>query len=116
MVALRVYVRTRIVKAFGWDDGWMVFAQLMHTMNVSCAIGGAIYGTGRLMKDLTPYRMMMALRVRWNDAPLFRTSSGTTTNLLCTTVLVDMLLRLLPHHDRRQSVCRHFISPHHADN
>lgn len=63
-VALRLYVRVFIVKAFGWDDGWMLFAQLMHTLNSSCAIGGALTGTGRLMKDLTPGSMMMALRVR----------------------------------------------------
>jgi hypothetical protein len=44
----------------------MVFAQLMHTMNVTCAIGGAVYGTGRLMKELTPHGMMMALRVCYN--------------------------------------------------
>ncbi|KAH7346012.1 hypothetical protein BKA66DRAFT_478340 [Pyrenochaeta sp. MPI-SDFR-AT-0127] len=64
-VALRIYVRTFIVKAFGWDDGWIIFAQLMHTMNVTCAIGGAVYGTGRLMKNLTPHGMMMALRFWW---------------------------------------------------
>lgn len=62
-VALRLYVRTFIVKAFGWDDGLMLFAQLMHTLNSSCAIGGALTGTGRLVKDLTPSSMMMALRV-----------------------------------------------------
>jgi hypothetical protein len=56
-------VRAVIVKAFSWDDGWMIFAQLMHTMNSTCAIGGALTGTGRLMKDLTPHSMMMALRV-----------------------------------------------------
>lgn len=62
-VALRVYVRAVIVKAFSWDDGWMLFAQLMHTMNSTCAIGGALTGTGRLVKDLTPSSMMWALRV-----------------------------------------------------
>lgn len=62
-VALRLYVRVFIVKAFGWDDGWMLFAQLMHTLNSACAIGGALTGTGRLTKDLTPVTMMMALRV-----------------------------------------------------
>jgi uncharacterized RDD family membrane protein YckC len=62
-VILRLYVRLFIVKAFGWDDGWMLFAQLMHTLNSTCAIGGALTGTGRLMKDLTPGSMMMALRV-----------------------------------------------------
>jgi hypothetical protein len=62
-VGLRTYVRVCIVKAFGWDDGWMVFAQLMHTMNSTCAIGGALTGTGRLMANLTPHGMMMAMRV-----------------------------------------------------
>lgn len=62
-VTLRLYVRVFIVKAFGWDDGWMLFAQLMHTLNSACAIGGALTGTGRLTKDLTPGSMMMALRV-----------------------------------------------------
>jgi hypothetical protein len=36
---------------------------LMHTMNSICAIGGALTGTGRFMKDLTPGSMEMALRV-----------------------------------------------------
>lgn len=62
-VALRMYVRAFVVKAFGWDDGWMLFAQLMHTMNSTCAIGGALTGTGRLAKQLTPESMMMAMRV-----------------------------------------------------
>ena len=69
-VALRLYVRVFIVKAFGWDDGWMLFAQLMHTLNSACAIGGALTGTGRLTKDLTPGSMMMALRVRTILIPL----------------------------------------------
>jgi hypothetical protein len=62
-VGLRIYVRAYIVKAFGWDDGWMVFAQLMHTMNSTCAIGGALTGTGRFVANLTPHSMMMAMRV-----------------------------------------------------
>ena len=69
-VALRFYVRLFIVKAFGWDDGWMLFAQLMHTLNSTCAIGGALIGTGRLTKDLTPGSMMMALRVCTNWLPI----------------------------------------------
>ncbi|KAK7178521.1 hypothetical protein DPSP01_003514 [Paraphaeosphaeria sporulosa] len=63
--ALRLYVRVFLIRAFGWDDGWMLFAQLMHTMNATCAIGGALTGTGRLTKDLKPDGMMMALRFWW---------------------------------------------------
>ncbi|EMD85112.1 hypothetical protein COCC4DRAFT_153810 [Bipolaris maydis ATCC 48331] len=64
-IVLRVYVRTCVVKAFGWDDRWMLFAQLIHTANVICATGGALTGTGRLSKDLTPESMMTALRFWW---------------------------------------------------
>ncbi|KAF3046942.1 hypothetical protein E8E12_008924 [Didymella heteroderae] len=64
-VALRLHVRLFIVNAFGWDDGWMLFAQLMHTLNSACAVGGALTGTGRLTKDLTPGSTMMALRFWW---------------------------------------------------
>ncbi|KAF2628595.1 hypothetical protein BU25DRAFT_457890 [Macroventuria anomochaeta] len=34
-------------------------------MKSTCAIEGASTGTGRLMKDLTPGSMMMALRFWW---------------------------------------------------
>ena len=69
-VALRIYVRAFIVKAFGWDDGWMLFAQLMHTIQSSSAIAGATFGTGRRMEELKPSGMMMALRVRQTSISL----------------------------------------------
>lgn len=86
-VALRLYVRLFIVKAYGWDDGWMLFAQLMHTLNSACAIGGALTGTGRLIKDLTPGSMMMALRVGTtlllhNPVLTLASSSGGSATLL----------------------------------
>lgn len=98
----------------------MIFAQLMHTMNVTCAIGGAVYGTGRLMKDLTPQGMVMALRVRYTllKEDIFLTGFWeklVTTDLTLTcTVLVDMLSVLLPHHDRRQSLRRPLPPPPHS--
>lgn len=60
---LRVYVRTFIVKAFGWDDVWMVLALLSHIMFAGCAIGGVHWGTGRHMDILTKKEIFMAMRV-----------------------------------------------------
>ncbi|KAF2631059.1 hypothetical protein BU25DRAFT_360897 [Macroventuria anomochaeta] len=64
-VVLRVYVRTRIVKAFGWDDFFMVWALLFHIMFATCAIGGIHYGTGRHMKDLSDEGVLKAMRYWW---------------------------------------------------
>ncbi|KAI8942457.1 hypothetical protein NX059_000525 [Plenodomus lindquistii] len=62
---LRVYVRTFIVKAFGWDDGFMVLALCAHVMFATCAIGGVHYGTGRHMDTLTPEEVYKAMRYWW---------------------------------------------------
>ncbi|KAJ4337031.1 hypothetical protein N0V95_008447 [Ascochyta clinopodiicola] len=64
-VVLRVYVRTRIVKAFGWDDFFMVFALLFNVMFATCAIGGIHYGTGRHMRDLSDEAILKAMRYWW---------------------------------------------------
>ncbi|ORY19021.1 hypothetical protein BCR34DRAFT_472692 [Clohesyomyces aquaticus] len=62
---LRVYVRTRLVKAFGWDDAWMVFAMLCHIFFATAAIGGVHYGTGRHMTELEPENIFKAMRYWW---------------------------------------------------
>ncbi|CAO2654833.1 Nn.00g115660.m01.CDS01 [Neocucurbitaria sp. VM-36] len=63
--ALRVYVRTFIVKAFGYDDAFMVFALLAHIMFAGCAIGGIHWGTGRHMDTLDADSIMKAMRYWW---------------------------------------------------
>ncbi|GME35789.1 hypothetical protein GTA08_BOTSDO09632 [Neofusicoccum parvum] len=63
--ALRVFVRLRLVKAFGIDDYFMVAATLGFIMFTTCALGGIRYGTGRHMAELTPEDMMKALRYWW---------------------------------------------------
>ncbi|KAF1846663.1 uncharacterized protein K460DRAFT_356309 [Cucurbitaria berberidis CBS 394.84] len=64
-VVLRVYVRARIVKAFGYDDAFMVFALLSHIMFAGCAIGGIRWGTGRHMDTLSNEEILKALRYWW---------------------------------------------------
>lgn len=110
-VALRIYVRTFVVKAFGWDDRFMVFAQIMHTVNVICATGGAFTGTGRLMKDIPPHSMMMALRVNEVHSNF---DQHTYTNLCSTAVLVDLLLDVLSDHDKCQSILGPLATPLHT--
>ncbi|KAJ6010177.1 hypothetical protein N7499_004418 [Penicillium canescens] len=46
-VALRVFVRTRIVRAFGWDDSIMVLAMGLNLIFAICGIIGSKYGIGR---------------------------------------------------------------------
>ncbi|KAI4623708.1 uncharacterized protein J4E88_009345 [Alternaria novae-zelandiae] len=62
---LRVYVRARIVKAFGADDWWMVAALCAHVMFATCAIGGIHYGTGRHMDTLSSEQQYKAMRYWW---------------------------------------------------
>ncbi|KAL3475557.1 hypothetical protein BJX99DRAFT_259331 [Aspergillus californicus] len=46
-VILRCYVRGWVVKAFGWDDGFMVMAMLFHLIFSMALIVSATYGLGR---------------------------------------------------------------------
>ncbi|OGE50996.1 hypothetical protein PENARI_c015G08684 [Penicillium arizonense] len=46
-VALRIFVRTRIVRAFGWDDSIMVLAMGLNLIFAICGIIGSKYGIGR---------------------------------------------------------------------
>ncbi|RAK75199.1 uncharacterized protein BO72DRAFT_514420 [Aspergillus fijiensis CBS 313.89] len=50
-VCLRSYVRLRLIKAFGWDDGLMVIATVLNIFLTVCAIVGAKEGIGRKLTD-----------------------------------------------------------------
>ncbi|KAF1955743.1 hypothetical protein CC80DRAFT_414873 [Byssothecium circinans] len=62
---LRVHVRLRMVRNFGWDDGWMVLAMLTYIMFTACAISGVHWGTGRHMYELDAEHKMKAMRFWW---------------------------------------------------
>lgn len=74
-VCLRCFVRLRLVKAFGWDDGFMVcamvcqhsfYAQELALMNLQlinilfaiCGITGSFYGLGQKSHVLLERRTM----------------------------------------------------------
>ncbi|KAL2831599.1 hypothetical protein BJY01DRAFT_260504 [Aspergillus pseudoustus] len=46
-VCLRVFVRLRIVRLFGWDDGLMVLAMVFNLAFCICGIVGASFGIGK---------------------------------------------------------------------
>ncbi|KAL4980791.1 hypothetical protein BDW66DRAFT_156502 [Aspergillus desertorum] len=50
-VALRCFVRLRLVRAFGWDDSLMVLAMTFNILFALCGMIGARYGLGRKMVD-----------------------------------------------------------------
>ncbi|CAI7668882.1 unnamed protein product [Penicillium discolor] len=45
-VMLRCFVRTQVVRAWGWDDGTMVIAMSLNTAFAMCGIVGCKYGLG----------------------------------------------------------------------
>ncbi|KAL3496790.1 hypothetical protein BJX62DRAFT_63132 [Aspergillus germanicus] len=50
-VALRCFVRLRLVRAFGWDDALMVLAMALNILFALCGLIGACHGLGRKMVD-----------------------------------------------------------------
>ncbi|BCR90151.1 putative integral membrane protein [Aspergillus chevalieri] len=64
-VILRCYVRLRIVKAFGWDDGAMVVAMIFYALFSGSMIGGSLYGTGKHFSDLTAHQRVTAMEYWW---------------------------------------------------
>jgi len=65
-VSLRIFVRAGMIKAFRSDDWTMLAAQLLFTGYLGCQLGGYLYGTGRLLEDLSRYDAETAIMVRMN--------------------------------------------------
>ncbi|KXG51984.1 uncharacterized protein PGRI_082680 [Penicillium griseofulvum] len=52
-VMLRCFVRTQVVRAWGWDDGTMVIAMAFNVVFALCGIIGCKYGLGRKLAYFT---------------------------------------------------------------
>ncbi|KAK8076539.1 hypothetical protein PG994_003811 [Apiospora phragmitis] len=63
--ALRCYTRVFILKAFGLDDGVMVFATITFILFTSSSLTGVHYGTGRHHKDLAKEDIQEAMKFWW---------------------------------------------------
>ncbi|RMJ25340.1 integral membrane protein [Aspergillus sp. HF37] len=66
-VCLRCYVRLRIVKAFGWDDGIMVGAMVLNVAFALCGIIGTTFGIGQKLSyfETNPTDFHKALVCWW---------------------------------------------------
>ncbi|KAI1065377.1 hypothetical protein LB507_000786 [Fusarium sp. FIESC RH6] len=62
---LRIYVRTRMVKNFGFDDWAMCAALITFILFCTSALSGVTYGTGRHRSDLDPKDYMQARNWWW---------------------------------------------------
>lgn len=54
-VALRCFVRAHVVRAFGWDDTFMVLAMIFNLAFAICGIAGSKYGIGRRLVHFVEY-------------------------------------------------------------
>ncbi|RDW70524.1 putative integral membrane protein [Aspergillus mulundensis] len=63
---LRAYMRGRVMKALGWDDGLMILAFGFYILHVACVIGGSYYGLGRRIGFGTNFeRIAVAVKYMW---------------------------------------------------
>ncbi|KAJ5817390.1 hypothetical protein N7447_009623 [Penicillium robsamsonii] len=88
-VILRCFVRTRIVRAWGWDDGIMVIAMALNAAFAICGIVGCKYGLGRKLAYFTyhPDHLQRAMLCWW-IAQLFYV-------LTCVAAKVSIIIALL---------------------
>ncbi|KAL4863797.1 hypothetical protein BDV12DRAFT_206165 [Aspergillus spectabilis] len=65
LIVLRVWVRTRILRSWGWDDAFIILAMLCATTNTALSTTSAHYGTGRHAADLTEYQRVASTKFNW---------------------------------------------------
>ncbi|KAJ5396776.1 hypothetical protein N7509_004889 [Penicillium cosmopolitanum] len=64
-VALRCYVRLRLVKAFGWDDTSMVVAMACYILFSASMIGAGLHGNGRHWYNVPAEERVIAMKYWW---------------------------------------------------
>ncbi|KAE8334515.1 hypothetical protein BDV24DRAFT_170105 [Aspergillus arachidicola] len=87
-VALRYCVRLCLVKAFGWDDGIMVFAMMLNTLFAVCGMVRSQRGMGRKYQDIDSLHTVRTALLWW-------WLGQTTYVLTCTMAKISIALSLL---------------------
>ncbi|KAH1482168.1 hypothetical protein KXX06_005029, partial [Aspergillus fumigatus] len=64
-VTLRCFVRLRLVKAFGWDDGLMVLAMLLNIWFAICGLAGSIAGIGKRISQFNALTDVQTALLWW---------------------------------------------------
>ncbi|KAF3480616.1 uncharacterized protein GIQ15_05963 [Arthroderma uncinatum] len=65
LVAARVWTRVRVVRAFGWDDGFILLALACAVVNAAMVTTSIAHGTGRHQYYLTKEEAMQADKYNW---------------------------------------------------
>ncbi|TIA43644.1 hypothetical protein D6C78_00125 [Aureobasidium pullulans] len=71
-VGLRVYVKARLLKQVGWDDGAMLATLLLFTGYLICQLGSLAHGNGRRRETMTDATAQIGL-MYWFFCELFYT-------------------------------------------
>ncbi|KAL2807768.1 hypothetical protein BJX63DRAFT_436757 [Aspergillus granulosus] len=65
LILLRIWVRTRILRSWGWDDAFIIIAMLCATTNTALSTISAHHGTGRHAVDLSQYQTIQSTKFNW---------------------------------------------------
>ncbi|KAA8894842.1 putative integral membrane protein [Sphaerosporella brunnea] len=82
-VSLRCYVRLKLVKNFGWDDGLMVVALGFYTILCACMVTASFYGTGQHEANLSEEHIVIAKRLWWFCELSYAFASMATKASIC---------------------------------
>ncbi|KAB8223190.1 hypothetical protein BDV33DRAFT_167626 [Aspergillus novoparasiticus] len=95
-VSLRCYMRLRVVKRFGWDDGLMVVAMILDLVFTITGIVGSIHGIGQKSEYFNDrpddYRLAMLC---WWTGLLFYTLASTLMRVSIALMLLRFTINLV---------------------
>ncbi|EPS31207.1 hypothetical protein POX_h09506 [Penicillium oxalicum] len=91
-VSLRIFVRVHVVRAFGWDDGIMLFALVFFIVFITCSIVGSFYGGGRSTSDYPSAAYYRISLLYWWLCEVFYTWSSALAKLSIAVALLRLTI------------------------
>ncbi|KAH1766861.1 hypothetical protein V6000_008564 [Aspergillus fumigatus] len=102
-VALRCFVRLRLVKAFGWDDGLMVLAMLLNIWFSICILAGSVAGFGKRFSQFDSLEDTQTALLWWWLAQIAYVCTVATARISIAMLLLRLTVR------RRQSAVLYMV-------
>lgn len=65
LLILRIWVRTRVLKSWGWDDAFIILALLCAALNTILSTISVYHGTGMHSSDLEEDQRIQAIKYNW---------------------------------------------------
>ncbi|DAA78147.1 TPA_exp: Integral membrane protein [Trichophyton benhamiae CBS 112371] len=96
LVIARIWTRVKVVRAFGWDDGFIILALACAVVNAAMVTTSIAHGTGRHQFYLTKEQAMQADKYNWISQG-FHVAS---TNWAKVSIML-FLLRIIGHATRQ---------------